>query len=295
MSGKPFDATMKDLIEADPAAWAARLCGPVSAAELIDSELSTVTAAADKVIRIRQPWGETLVNVEPESSSSRDAPEQLLLYSAALNRRHDVPVRSVLLLLRPSAESEEASGVLEKYHRRAEDRAPGELPYLVFRYEVERLGAWSVESLLAGPLPLAALAPLTDEEAGDMVGVVARAVRRMEAETEPERADRLERALTVLMQLRYGMDFIEEVVERVCAMEETAFDRFIARKGEERGKELAVREVISTLLELGPEKCGSPDEATVRAIEAVNDLDRLRRMRSRLWKVTSWSDLMSTP
>ncbi|NBO91056.1 MAG: hypothetical protein EBV06_01875 [Planctomycetia bacterium] len=38
----------------------------------------------------------------------------------------------------------------------------------------------------------------------------------------------------VLLELRYETVFIKEMVERVCAMEETVFDRSIARKSKER-------------------------------------------------------------
>jgi hypothetical protein len=153
MSGKPFDATVKELIEADPMAWAARYCRrPVLEATLVESELSTLTAAADRVIRVRQPWGECLVNLEAESGHAGEAPGQLLPYSAALNRREEVPVRSVLLLLRPGAEAEAATGVLKKYHRPPQQREPGEEPYLVFRYEVVRVWRMRSEELLTGPL-----------------------------------------------------------------------------------------------------------------------------------------------
>lgn len=86
-------------------------------------------------------------------------------------------------------------------------------------------------------------------------------------------------------------------------MEGTAFERFIARHGEERAKViaeerakvLAAREVVEMLLAFGPEKLGQPDEATAGAIQALDDLDRLRRMRGRLLKASSWADLLSTP
>ena len=47
---RPFDATLKHLVEADPAAWLAFLGLPVDVpAATIDADLSTVLAAADKV------------------------------------------------------------------------------------------------------------------------------------------------------------------------------------------------------------------------------------------------------
>src|SRR3954470_16603930 len=134
MSGKPFDATLKDLVESDPAAWAARFCrGPVLDASLVDADASTVTAAADKVLRVRQAGGESIVNVEFETRHAADVPDRLLLYSTILSHRHELPVRSVMLLMRPEANATVVTGLLEK-------RQEGEAePYLVFRYQVIRL------------------------------------------------------------------------------------------------------------------------------------------------------------
>ena len=53
---KPFDATTKDLLEADPTAWLAYLgLHPHGAVEVIDSDFSTITAEADKVFRVVEP------------------------------------------------------------------------------------------------------------------------------------------------------------------------------------------------------------------------------------------------
>jgi hypothetical protein len=52
----PYDATLKDLLETNPADWLSLLHlpaeGPVA---LIDADLSTVSTQADKVFRIEGP------------------------------------------------------------------------------------------------------------------------------------------------------------------------------------------------------------------------------------------------
>lgn len=66
---KPFDATTKDLLESDPVAWLTYLgLDPQGAVEMIDSDLSTVTAEADKVFRVVGPESH-LVHVEMQSSA----------------------------------------------------------------------------------------------------------------------------------------------------------------------------------------------------------------------------------
>ena len=49
---KPFDVTTKQLVETDPAAWLEYAGFPIAPVEVIDADLSAVTVAADKVIRV---------------------------------------------------------------------------------------------------------------------------------------------------------------------------------------------------------------------------------------------------
>jgi hypothetical protein len=57
---KPFDATSKEMLQTDPVGWAAFLgvARPPDQIKLIDSDLSTVTATAGKVLKIEdaRPW-----------------------------------------------------------------------------------------------------------------------------------------------------------------------------------------------------------------------------------------------
>lgn len=117
MAGKPFDATMKDLIEADAASWAALASSiPPTSVRFEDADVSSVTAAADKVLRVVDATGEWLLDLEPQSSHAGDAPDALHLYSTLLQHRHGLRVRSVLLLLRPEANATSATGLLERRH-----------------------------------------------------------------------------------------------------------------------------------------------------------------------------------
>lgn len=54
---KSYDATSKDLLEADPTGWATFLGCPVTAeqASVVDADVSTVTSDADKVIPVTVP------------------------------------------------------------------------------------------------------------------------------------------------------------------------------------------------------------------------------------------------
>ena len=52
---QPFDATTKDLVEMHPEDWLAYLGLPRAAVEVVDADVSTVSAAADKVLRVLEP------------------------------------------------------------------------------------------------------------------------------------------------------------------------------------------------------------------------------------------------
>ena len=75
---KPFDATTKELLEADPAAWLAYLGLHVEGrVDVIVADLSTVSAEADRVFRVRGPEP-FLVHVEMQSSADATLSHRLL-------------------------------------------------------------------------------------------------------------------------------------------------------------------------------------------------------------------------
>src|SRR5262245_61689179 len=138
-----FDITLKHLIEAYPADWIA-LCGrkPKGPVEVIDSNLATVSAEVDKVILVHdpEPW---LHHVEVQSTRDPTLPRRLLRYNVLLDMRHDVPVRSVAVLLRPEVDGAELTGLLQRH-------LPDDKDHLSFHYDVVRLWQLTPETLLAG-------------------------------------------------------------------------------------------------------------------------------------------------
>src|SRR5262249_12438174 len=102
---KPFDPTTRRLIDLGPADWLQFLHVPVAVPErvtLLDSNLSTVTAGADRVIWVGEPepWIEL---IELQSGRDLELPYRLHWYSTLLRRARKVPVHSTIVLLRPVA------------------------------------------------------------------------------------------------------------------------------------------------------------------------------------------------
>ena len=182
---KPYDATVKHLLQAYPADWldliGLRDAGPVT---VVDSDLSTVSAAADSIFRVGDPnpW---LLQFESQSGYDAAVGFRTLRYSVLLEYRHDLQVQSVVILLRPQADGPEMTGVSQR-------KLPNGEKYLEFKYHVIRVWELPVDSLLAGGLGLLPLAPLASATTHDLPGL-AEVVQKITARlsSEADEADHL--------------------------------------------------------------------------------------------------------
>ncbi len=105
-----FDATLKDIVAEYLADFAAAF-GLVGSEPLsvLNVDLSTISAATDIVFKRGDPVRE-IVDVNFQSSADRLLPNRLHLYSSLLNYRYDVPVRTILVLLREQSDSSKLTG-----------------------------------------------------------------------------------------------------------------------------------------------------------------------------------------
>jgi hypothetical protein len=106
---KRYDAAVKHLLEGYPVDWMRFVGVPGSPrVEAVDTDLSTITTEADKVFRIRDR-GSWLLHLELQAGRDRQLPRRVLRYNILLEARHDLPVHSVVVLLRPQADGRELS------------------------------------------------------------------------------------------------------------------------------------------------------------------------------------------
>jgi hypothetical protein len=111
---KPFDVSAKELVWEDPAGWLARFTsGPVGPVDVIDSDVTTMIAAADKVLRVGGP-DPYLVNIELHSYHDTGLARTLWLRQVALDHRHNLPVLTILVLLCKEANSPSLTGAFER-------------------------------------------------------------------------------------------------------------------------------------------------------------------------------------
>jgi predicted transposase YdaD len=285
---KPFDATTKHLVEARPAAWLEYAGLPRADVDVIDADLSTVTADADRVLRVNAPapW---LAHLEFQAGYDRDLGERTLQYNVLLHRRHGLPVQSVVLLLRPEADGPEMTGVVQH-------RLPWGDLYHEFRYQVVRAWQKPVEAVLSGGLGTLPLAPLSDVSRAALPGVIDRMKERIRREAPPDEAGLLWTATYVLMGLRYPENVTEQLLQGVRDMKESVTYQAILAEGRAEGlAQGRAAEARAILLRIGGKRFGPPSAQTRAAIEGVTSVERLELLTERLLDVESWDELLAEP
>jgi hypothetical protein len=279
-----FDATLKELVGIGPADFAAAFGlladGPITT---VNVDLSTVSAAADVALGFGKPIRE-IADIEFQSGPDPSLPRRLLLYSAILHHRYDVPVRSVTILLQARADAANLTGTLafgEPGHR------------LEFQYLVVRLWREPVERFLHGQLsllPIATLCELPDGNLLDGLEAVVREIdRRLRSEADAPVAKRLLTATQILASLRVRKrSDLASIFQRIGIMYEmTAWDEAI-----EEGE---VRRCVKTVLRQGSKRFGVPGAEIESEVSAIKDLDRLERLLDAILTAKSWQELLATP
>jgi predicted transposase YdaD len=282
----PFDATLKQLVDAFAADWVAHLAPlvglpPATAVEPLDADLSTVQPAVDKVFRLRPPAA-GLLHLEPQSSWDGELPSRLLLYNVLLEHRYGGPVYTVALLLRRDANSPQLTGALSRTF-------PTGAEYLRFAYTVVRLWELPADRLLAGGLGAAPLALLTDDAAPRLPELVARFSERAEREApNPGVTNLLLTSGFILLGLRYDKAVIRTLFAGVQRMRESSTYQAILDEGRAEGLVLARQEDLLTLLQ---ERFGPVSPELETRIRATTDPARLQAALRQVLRINSADEL----
>src|ERR1700682_2653131 len=108
----PFDATLKEIFAPRPEDFAPVFdFPPVKPAQALNVDLSTISAATDVAFGFGAPLQE-IVDLNFQSGPDAALPARLHLYNASFHLHYHVPVRSVLILLRPKADTGALTGNL---------------------------------------------------------------------------------------------------------------------------------------------------------------------------------------
>jgi predicted transposase YdaD len=281
---RPFDVATRRLIEFDPEGWLRWIGLPVDGPVVsVDTEVSTVLAEVDKVLRVEaaSPW---LAHLELQASRDPTLPLRLRRYHAILLYLHRIPVVTTVVLLLPQAGGQWDSGHFI-------EREPNGDVTVSFNYRVIRLWERPVEELLGAGLGVVPLAPLTTIDPGQLPSVLDRLDERFEREAPtPSAVDELWAATLLLMGVRYDRDAILGLSQRVRRMRESVTYQIILEEGEALGR---LRQARRDLLDLGTEKFGAPDALTMSTLSSLDDAERLGRMVRAILRANSWQELLS--
>ncbi len=273
-----YDPTLKTLVEASPRDWLPLLGLPRKRVTVVSTDLATVVSGAvDQALRVHaQP--EYLLHLDFQSGhDSAMLPPRLRLYNSVLDYRHNRPVVSVAVLLRPEADSPRLTGTFER-------RFPGQEPIALLRYRVLRVWQLSVESLLTGGVGTLPLAPVSDVPQSGAPDVIRRMKERLSHE-QPRRASDLWAATFVLLGLRYSKAFARLLFREVIGMKESVTYQAIVDEGR-------VAHARQTLFRLGEKRFGPPDETTAVALNAIDGVRKLDKLIDRMLDVNSWQELL---
>jgi predicted transposase YdaD len=287
---KTFDPTLQELVESYPAAWLRVLGLPVhSPVQVVNADLATITTEADKVIRVGgpSPW---LAHLELQVSRDRGLPSRTFRYSVLIFDRHQLPVLSAIVLLRPEADGPELTGHLSY------EAIPGR-GRVDFRYEVLRVWQEPPERFLnAGPglIPLAPVAKVTKHDLPEVMEQMKLRLRQ----SPPEERKKVLMASYIMMGLRYPQALIDQIMKGVEDMEESVTYQAIIRKGEAKGlakgkMEGAIEEARSILILLGTERWGKPSPTMIRRLARIHNRETLEQLTKQVLHANSWKELLA--
>jgi predicted transposase YdaD len=283
MAVSRFDITLKSLVEIGPQDRVSLAEAPPGPVQIIDADLAAVSRAADKVIRVAaaHPY---LFHLEFQAGhDAAELPRKLNARGALLEERHDLAVRSVVVVQSPEADSPALTG---RYQRAVGD----EEPYRWFRYNVIRVWRLDPERLLEGGLATLPLAPVSAVTEAQVPGIIDRMRQRLERRTARRQAPELWTATYILLGVRYSDAVAQALIQGVQAMTESTTYQAILREGEARG---AVAEARRWLTMQGEVRFGPPDRRTRKALDGIDDLSRLEALGVRLLHVKSWQELLA--
>jgi hypothetical protein len=249
-------------------------------ATVLNVDLSTITAATDVAFGFGDPIQE-IADLNFQSGPDSDVVARLQLYGAAYRLRYGVPVRSLLILLRPAADHAGLDGTLA--YTAGQTR-------LQFQCEVVRMWQQPVTPFLRGGVGLLPLAPLCQTPAGVPLDDALRQViheidQRLLADVPHAEAVRLMTAAFILTGLRVPRHRMDELFRGVQIMHDSSAFELMEWRAE-------IRRSHRLLLSLGRRRFGPPSAEAEAAVTAIQDLDRLERMVEAALTAGNWQELL---
>jgi predicted transposase/invertase (TIGR01784 family) len=277
-----FDNLCKLLAEKHPVRFASWVLGqPIESAEVLKSELSIEPIRADSVILLKLQSQILHLEFQVKLDSEPPLPLRILDYWVRLYRLYRLPIRQVVVLLRPTAEGTviESAFVLG-----------------TTRHEYQVLCMWEQDPSIfledLALLPLATLAATQSPE--QLLNQVAQRVSTIESTQQRREASAY---VQLLAGLRFNKTLIRQVF-REDIMRESVIYQEIQQEGEERGilkgklegeQTVILRQLARRVGEVSPELQSQIQSLSLYQLEALADalLDFSTLADLRTWLQTS--------
>ena len=295
---KPYDNVTRFLNTFDPRAWTNLFGIKASTVEARDTDLSTVASQADGLTVIDNHWA---LHLENQASYKADMGDRLLEYNVLATKSLKMPVRSVVILLRPEADGPAMNGVVQRH-------LADNTKYLDFKFEVVRVWEISVDTFLnagIGVLPFSFIANVPPKS---LPSVVDRAKARLRSNKIAENSGGNLDCHRCHHGLRYPRTTIDNVLRGVGHMEESVTYQAIIEKGIKKGMERGVLQGFqkgraegrqegslaashSLALKIGTRFLGKPSESILAKLNKITQKSRLEKLALRAPLVSSWDEL----
>lgn len=295
---KQFDATMKYLVELQPAAWLEYVGVSSGDAEvleenweLLNTDLSTITAVADTVIRIKGPRP-SLTHIEFQAGASINMDRRTLRYNALLDYKYELPVESVVILLCKEADHPAITRQIIRHKSNGE-------PYLEFSYLIVRVWKEPVEKILTGPIGALPLATLANVLPSDLPEIIRRIEQRFKAESKNFDTEEFWTSVYILMGLRYEPEVSAKLLQGVRGMEQSSTYQVILNKGKAIGEAIGeamgeaigeVHGIRESILRIGRKRFGEPTQNVLDTLNSISSRVRLEELTDRLLEVETWNE-----
>jgi len=288
----PFDAASKGLIDADPIAWL-RLFGlPGETVEPVDSDL-TLALTSDRLLRVSSP-GKTdyLAHFEMQTTYSPSLPHRIMAYHVTAGYKYELPVVSVLMLLRKTADGPMLTGRFQFGSAQVD-------------YQIVRIWERSPDDLLAGPVALVPLLPLTNVSEQELPAYIRQAqaiVRQLPAPYERDVWTRMR----LLLGLKYKPDQTQDLLKGVYQMldlrESSTYQEILAEgearglaegearglaEGEARGLHEGKEELLAILLQ---QRFSTLSQSVTDSLDKLSS-EQMNELGKALFNFTSFADL----
>jgi hypothetical protein len=287
---KQFDASTKFLVEMYPEDWIAFLDLPRGNTHIEEADVSTITAAGDKIVQVDAAIETYGVHFEFQAGVDYDFLSRLWKYNVLYTVKLGFLVRSVAVLLRPFDGHRTITG---RYLRQS---VTG-VPVHDFHYQVVRVWQMPPEVFLEGGLALLPLAAVAKVNKRNVANVVRQIEERLEQHTKPVEGELLRTATSVLLGLKYDKAFVEKIMGKnvleLSSVYQAARQEGLdegREEGREEGKLAGIREM---LIRTGRRRLGEPNAATRAFLESITDIETLEGFADRLWDIESWEELQA--